>query len=184
MFGFLFSKRQYISLPWRLQSCVLVAREWAVYARAMQSFDSTSCALVRCEWTRCSSIKILKMNVNKHVMQHLCFIMFVSGGDGSHYMQMMSVCTSSNTWIGEEYDPLLMEKIKVMLERESLNCHDYLNKASSSQQFDTIDELWRQKTAEWMFKVRSRCYSLIAVLMRLSSTMLQALTFSHTNPNR
>lgn len=65
-----------------------------------------------------------------------------------------------------------------------MNCHDYLNTSSSSQQFDTINELWRQKTAEWMFKVMSRCYSFIAVLMRLSSPMLQALTFSYTNPNR
>ena len=71
---------------------------------------------------------------------------------------MMSVCTSSNTWIGEEYSLLLIEKINVMLQREesSLNCHDYLNAASCSHQFDAIDEIWRQKTAEWMFKVRER----------------------------
>ena len=65
---------------------------------------------------------------------------------------MMSV----STWIGEEYSPQLMEKLNVMLKRDDFNCHDYLNTASSSQQFDTIDEIWRQKTAEWMFKVRSR----------------------------
>ena len=64
---------------------------------------------------------------------------------------MMSACT----WIGEEYSVLLMEKLNVMLKRDSINCNDYLKTASSSQQFDTIDEIWRQKTAEWMFKVRS-----------------------------
>lgn len=53
------------------------------------------------------------------------------------------------SWIGEEYSPLLIDKINVMLKREasSLNCHDYLD------HLDTVDEQWRQKTAEWMFKV-------------------------------
>lgn len=60
-----------------------------------------------------------------------------------------------NTWIGEEYSPLLIDKINVMLEKEesSPNCHDYLNTPAHSPHLDTIDERWRQKTAEWMFKV-------------------------------
>ena len=66
---------------------------------------------------------------------------------------MMSVCKTNNTWIGEEYSLLLIEKLNVMLKREetSFSCHDYLNTASCSNPLD-IDELWRQKTAEWMFK--------------------------------
>jgi hypothetical protein len=64
--------------------------------------------------------------------------------------------SANNTWIGEEYSPLLIEKINVMLHREasSFNCHDYLNTPGAyPPHLDTIDERWRQKTAEWMFKV-------------------------------
>ena len=67
----------------------------------------------------------------------------------------MNVCTTKNTWIGEEYSPQLIETVNVMRRREesSFNCHDYLNASLSSLGLGTIDELWRQNTAEWMFKV-------------------------------
>lgn len=70
-----------------------------------------------------------------------------------------SVVVNSNTWIGEVYSPLLIDKINVMLKREesSVPCiDDYLNKlrlGSPNPHLDTFDEQFRQRTAEWMFKV-------------------------------
>ena len=71
-----------------------------------------------------------------------------------------SVVASNNAWIGEEYSPLLMEKINVMLKREgsSIPC-DYLNTSrlglshNHNPHLDTFDMEFRQKIAEWMFKV-------------------------------
>jgi hypothetical protein len=69
-----------------------------------------------------------------------------------------SVTASNNTWIGEEYSPFLIEKINVMLKREEYSlCNDYLNAPVPpyilSSHFDVFDEQFRQKTAEWMYKV-------------------------------
>lgn len=60
---------------------------------------------------------------------------------------------AANTWVGEKFSPLLVEQIAVMLEKEEKNyaCLDYISVPSSST--DLIDEKWRQKAAEWMFKV-------------------------------
>mmetsp|Transcript_18328 Transcript_18328/g.39584 ORF Transcript_18328/g.39584 Transcript_18328/m.39584 type:complete len:305 (-) Transcript_18328:125-1039(-) len=60
---------------------------------------------------------------------------------------------AANTWVGEKFSPLLVEQIAVMLEKEETNyaCLDYISVPSSST--DLIDEKWRQKAAEWMFKV-------------------------------
>jgi hypothetical protein len=63
---------------------------------------------------------------------------------------------SSNSWAGETYSPLLVEQICTMLEKEGsrYHCTDYLafpgGVVSSN---NPIDERWRQKSAEWMFKV-------------------------------
>ncbi|KAL7447828.1 hypothetical protein ACHAWC_000136, partial [Mediolabrus comicus] len=70
-----------------------------------------------------------------------------------------SVVASNNTWIGEVYSPLLIDKVNVMLKREesSVPCiDDYLNKlrlGNPNPHLDTFDEQFRQRTAEWMFKV-------------------------------
>ena len=62
-----------------------------------------------------------------------------------------------NSWVGDDFTPLLAEQIAVMLRKEESNysCLDYLQFAGRLvlPSKDLIDEQWRQKSAEWMFKV-------------------------------
>ena len=60
---------------------------------------------------------------------------------------------ASNSWVGDGYSQLLVDQIVVMLEKENgfYSCVDYLEGLPASS--DLIDEGWRQKAAEWMFKV-------------------------------
>ncbi len=60
---------------------------------------------------------------------------------------------ASNVWIGDEYSQLLVNQIAVMVEKEGTfySRVDYLKDLPASN--DLIDEGWRQKAAEWMFKV-------------------------------
>ena len=61
---------------------------------------------------------------------------------------------ASNSWVGDEYSSQLVEQIAVMVEKEETfySCADYLGELPESNN-DLIDEGWRQKAAEWMFKV-------------------------------
>ena len=64
------------------------------------------------------------------------------------------VATGSSN--GDRYSPQLVEQICTMLEKETSRycCKDYLTIPDGSVTARTpIDERWRQKTAEWMFKV-------------------------------
>ncbi|KAL7542849.1 hypothetical protein ACHAXR_012147 [Thalassiosira sp. AJA248-18] len=60
---------------------------------------------------------------------------------------------ASNSWVGDGYSQLLIDQIAVMVEKENdfYSCVDYLGELPLSS--DLIDEGWRQKSAEWMFKV-------------------------------
>jgi hypothetical protein len=56
----------------------------------------------------------------------------------------------------ESYTPLLVEQICTMLEKEAsrYSCKDYLTVPSGTFTLrNPINERWRQKSAEWMFKV-------------------------------
>ena len=59
---------------------------------------------------------------------------------------------ASNKWIGDEYSQLLVEQIAVMVSKEK-TCTDYLSGFPKMNTDYLIDEVWRQKAAEWMFKV-------------------------------
>ena len=61
---------------------------------------------------------------------------------------------ASNSWVGDEYSSQLVEQIVVMVEKEETfySCVDYLGELPESNN-DLINESWRQKAAEWMFKV-------------------------------
>ena len=61
---------------------------------------------------------------------------------------------ASNSWVGDEYSSQLVEQIVVMVEKEETfySCVDYLGELPESNN-DLINEGWRQKAAEWMFKV-------------------------------
>jgi len=64
------------------------------------------------------------------------------------------VATASSD--GNSYSPLLVEQICTMLEKETSRycCKDYLKVPDGLVTARTpIDERWRQKSAEWMFKV-------------------------------
>ncbi|KAL7537791.1 hypothetical protein ACHAWF_005905 [Thalassiosira exigua] len=60
---------------------------------------------------------------------------------------------AANSWVGDEYSRLLADKVTVMAEKEDAfySCVDYLGELSPLD--NGIDEGWRQKAAEWMFKV-------------------------------
>ena len=60
---------------------------------------------------------------------------------------------ASGSWVGDEHSQLLVDQIAVMVEKEDAfySCIDYLEELPVSR--DLIDEGWRQKAAEWMFKV-------------------------------
>lgn len=60
---------------------------------------------------------------------------------------------SLNSWAGDEYSEHLVGQIAVLVEKENAfySCADYLQDVSMSS--DLIDEGWRQRSAEWMFKV-------------------------------
>jgi hypothetical protein len=72
---------------------------------------------------------------------------------------MSKAISSTNAQYGyasESYSPLLVEQVCTMLEKESSRyyCKDYLNTpAGTSTLRNPIDERWRQRSAEWMFKV-------------------------------
>ena len=68
-------------------------------------------------------------------------------------MNKLVATASSN---GNSYSPLLVEQICTMLEKETSRycCKDYLKVPDGLVTARTpIDERWRQKSAEWMFKV-------------------------------
>jgi len=56
---------------------------------------------------------------------------------------------ASNVWVGCSYTPLLVDQVRAMLKKESdfYCCVDYLENQVA------INENWRQKGAEWCFKV-------------------------------
>ncbi len=60
---------------------------------------------------------------------------------------------ASNSWVGDEYSQLLLEQVSVLVDKENrfYSCIDYLGELPESHTL--IDEGWRQKAAEWMFKV-------------------------------
>lgn len=63
---------------------------------------------------------------------------------------------TSNGWSGEKYSSLLVEQTISMLEKEATRycCADYLRFTGGAiLSTNPIDERWRQKSAEWMFKV-------------------------------
>ena len=60
---------------------------------------------------------------------------------------------ASNKWIGDEYSQLLVEQIAVMVSKEEKTCTDYLSGLPKMNTDHLIDAVWRQKAAEWMFKV-------------------------------
>ena len=60
---------------------------------------------------------------------------------------------ASNSWVGEEFTSHLVEQIAVMVQKENASylCVDYLGELPKSNGY-LIDEGWRQRAAEWMFK--------------------------------
>ncbi len=58
------------------------------------------------------------------------------------------------TWVGDDYSKMLLDQIAVMVEKENLffSCVDYIGEMPMSDD-NLIDEEWRQKAAEWMFRV-------------------------------
>lgn len=60
---------------------------------------------------------------------------------------------ASNSWVGNEYSQLLVDQVAALVEKEEsfYSCVDYLEEIPLSS--DLIDEEWRQRAAEWMFKV-------------------------------
>lgn len=62
--------------------------------------------------------------------------------------------TNLNTWVGDNYSQLLVEQVAIMIEKEEsfYTCVDYLGELPAESN-GLIDEGWRQKAAEWMFKV-------------------------------
>ena len=66
---------------------------------------------------------------------------------------------ATNAWSGEEFSSLLVDQIFIMLKKESAHytCVDYLEEnefCSVLREQDAIDQNWRQRSAEWMFKVK------------------------------
>ncbi|KAL3822970.1 hypothetical protein ACHAXA_008110 [Cyclostephanos tholiformis] len=58
------------------------------------------------------------------------------------------------TWLGDDYSKVLLDQIAVMARKEEVffSCVDYMGELPMSKD-DCIDEEWRQKAAEWMFRV-------------------------------
>ena len=58
------------------------------------------------------------------------------------------------TWVGDDYSKMLLDQIAVMVEKEGtfFSCVDYIGEMPMSDD-NLIDEEWRQKAAEWMFRV-------------------------------
>ena len=58
------------------------------------------------------------------------------------------------TWVGDDYSKMLLDQIAVMVEKEDafFSCVDYIGEMPMSDD-NLIDEEWRQKAAEWMFRV-------------------------------
>ena len=67
--------------------------------------------------------------------------------------------TALNGWTGDRFCPFLVEQIGTMMEKEAGRylCKDYLSVSPdtvmSRNPINAINERWRQKSAEWMFKV-------------------------------
>ena len=66
---------------------------------------------------------------------------------------------ASNSWVGDKFSSLLVEQIAVMLHKENASylCVDYLGELPMSNGY-LIDEGWRQRAAEWMFKGKKMVY--------------------------
>ena len=94
---------------------------------------------------------------------------------------IMSASTS-NTWVGGEYSQLLIDQIEAMVEKEDAfySCADYMKELPASNEIGQalIDEGWRQKAAEWMFKVIDHYVSECVVLARISYTCLTSCFLS------
>ena len=56
--------------------------------------------------------------------------------------------------VDDEYSQFLVDQVAVMVKKEDVfyACTDYLGELPESKG-DSVDESWRQKVAEWMFKV-------------------------------
>ena len=66
------------------------------------------------------------------------------------------MAAESNGWSVDSFCPFLIEQICTMLEKEAIrySCQDYLSVSLGTiTSRNPIDERWRQKSAEWMFKV-------------------------------
>lgn len=72
--------------------------------------------------------------------------------------QVIMSSGASNVWSGDKFTSLLVDQVVLMLKKEDSfwNCIDYLAEnhiCSTADSPDMIDEQWRQRSAEWMFKV-------------------------------
>ncbi len=72
--------------------------------------------------------------------------------------QVIMSSATSNVWSGAKFTSLLVDQISLMLKKEESfwNCIDYLaenHTCSTTDSLEMIDEQWRQRSAEWMFKV-------------------------------
>ena len=89
---------------------------------------------------------------------------------------------ASNSWEGDEHSQLLADQIAVMVEKENVfySCVDYLSELPKSNNF--IDEGWRQKAAEWMFKVIDFYVSTIHLTLfdLISDRLLTSFTMGST----
>ena len=58
------------------------------------------------------------------------------------------------SWVGNNYSSLLLDQIAVMVKKENafFSCVDYIGELPELDN-DSIDAEWRQKAAEWMFRV-------------------------------
>lgn len=75
---------------------------------------------------------------------------------------------ASNCWVGDEYSQMLVDQVAVMVTKEDAfySCVDYLGELPESN--NLMDEGWRQKSAEFMFKVIDFYVSFAVLLLLLS----------------
>ena len=70
--------------------------------------------------------------------------------------EAVTVAATSNRWAVHNFSPFLIEQTCTMIEKEATrySCKDYLSASPGTvTSRNPIDERWRQKSAEWMFKV-------------------------------
>jgi len=90
---------------------------------------------------------------------------------------------ASNKWVGDEYSQLLVEQIAVMVSKEK-TCTDYLSGFPKMNTDYLIDEVWRQKAAEWMFKVIDFYVSKHTPFFLSATVMFSHVTIHQLKPDR